>query len=82
LWFRQCVNKRQLIRELTSGFVLQIEMMSKHVDCSSSYVINENMCFELMMPKLHFTASCLNGSAMIVQLKVFVKSATAEAKHY
>ena len=57
-------------------------MMSKHVDCSSSYVINENLCFELMMPKLHFTASCLNGSAMIVQLKVFVKSATAEAKHY
>ena len=52
--------------------------MSKHGDCSSSYVINENMCFELMMPKLHFTASCLTGFAMTVQLRGSAVSA-AEA---
>lgn len=35
--------------------------MSRHADCSSGYVINENMCFELMMPRLHSAASCLTG---------------------
>ena len=61
-------------------FVSQIERMSKHEDCSSGYVINENMCFELKMPMLHSAASCLISSMRIVLLKESVKSAVV-AQH-
>ncbi len=54
--------------------------MSKHGDCSSSYVINENMCFELMMPKLHFTASCLTGFGMTMQSRG--SAVSVAAKHH
>lgn len=50
-------------------------MMLKREDCSSSYVINENMCFELMMPMLHFAASCLIGFMRIVLSMVSAMSA-------
>lgn len=73
--FRASVNRVRLTMELTceSGG----PTARTRVDCSSAeFVINENMCFELMMPRLHSAASCLTDSKRTVLLKVSAKYAT------